>query len=339
MKHSIQKGVSFGSPVCVLACARPDCEQRSGRRAGKLRTGRPLFLIGLIVSVGIVGIVHAANNYSASFAAANSEYLSVTDGSQTGLDFAAADFTFEAWVKIASQVGTDAQYTIIDKIGTGDGKGYLYRYEDISGTKYFRLLVYPDGTNVGIYASAATTLTPGTWYHTAVVWDESKKATQFYLDAVTNGNLTGGTYGVGDTTGDFLVGSHVGTEGYFDGLIDEVRIWNDVRFASEISDNYNNELIGTEAGLVGYWKMNEFSDGATSVTRFDETANHNDLTNHNGVLSSADVPFDDFNSDSSPGKRVERGAVPAIPATSAVPGTRGERAIPATPATAAIPPQ
>jgi len=69
----------------------------------------------------------------------------------------------------------------------------------------------------------------------------------------------------------------------FDGLIDDVRVWNVERTATEIADNYNKELTGSETGLVGYWKLNS--------TLGDSTANNNDLTNNNGAIFSTENPF------------------------------------------------
>lgn len=43
----------------------------------------------------------------------------------------------------------------------------------------------------------------------------------------------------------------------FDGIIDEVRIWNLLRNESEIQNNMNNYLHGNETGLIAYWNMNE----------------------------------------------------------------------------------
>jgi len=62
------------------------------------------------------------------------------------------------------------------------------------------------------------------------------------------------------------------------------KLWSDVRTPTEISDNYDSELVGNEAGLVGYWKF--------SNNGLDETANDNDLTNNNVATFSSDVPFD-----------------------------------------------
>ena len=38
---------------------------------------------------------------------------------------------------------------------------------------------------------------------------------------------------------------------FFDGKIDELRIWNTARTQSEIQNNINNCLNGSETGLVG----------------------------------------------------------------------------------------
>jgi hypothetical protein len=44
---------------------------------------------------------------------------------------------------------------------------------------------------------------------------------------------------------------------YFKGKMDDVRIWNTARTQADIKNSLNKELIGNEAGLLGYWKFNE----------------------------------------------------------------------------------
>ncbi|MCK4388118.1 MAG: S8 family serine peptidase [Dehalococcoidia bacterium] len=58
----------------------------------------------------------------------------------------------------------------------------------------------------------------------------------------------------------------------FEGTIDDIRNWSDVRTQDEIQANMYAELVGDEAGLVGYWKLNEGVD----ATATDSTANAND---------------------------------------------------------------
>ena len=70
----------------------------------------------------------------------------------------------------------------------------------------------------------------------------------------------------------------------FDGDIDEVRVWNDIRSEAELDDNYLTELVGDEANLQGYWKFN--NDAGVGYT-----SNSNDLTNENTATFTTDVPF------------------------------------------------
>ena len=65
---------------------------------------------------------------------------------------------------------------------------------------------------------------------------------------------------------------------FLNGILDDVRIWNVARTQAEIQANMNIELIGSETGLVGYWKLNE----GTGTTALDSTANAN-----NGTINGA----------------------------------------------------
>ena len=68
---------------------------------------------------------------------------------------------------------------------------------------------------------------------------------------------------------------------YFNGLIDEVRLWNTSRTPAEILDNSDATLSGVESGLVGYWP---FDEGAGPTTA-DLTANANTGSLGGGVAS------------------------------------------------------
>jgi hypothetical protein len=58
----------------------------------------------------------------------------------------------------------------------------------------------------------------------------------------------------------------------FHGVIDEVRIWNVARSQAEIQADLHRTLIGSEPGLIGYWRLDDGS-GQQSV---DGTSYHGD---------------------------------------------------------------
>lgn len=68
---------------------------------------------------------------------------------------------------------------------------------------------------------------------------------------------------------------------YFDGELDEFRIWNVARAGSEIAGSLNARLAGNESGLVAYYRMD---DGSGSLTLIDASINANNGTLSNGVL-------------------------------------------------------
>ncbi len=75
------------------------------------------------------------------------------------------------------------------------------------------------------------------------------------------------------------IGGYPGEGAYFNGYVDEFRIWNVARTATEIMSTMNHTLVGNEAGLTGYWKFDEGmgTTAADAVT----TAGH---TGHPGTL-------------------------------------------------------
>jgi hypothetical protein len=68
---------------------------------------------------------------------------------------------------------------------------------------------------------------------------------------------------------------------YFNGYLDEVRVWSTARTQTEIQDNMNRELNGSESGLLLYYNMNEGSGSLVS----DKTSNDNNGTCSPGIIS------------------------------------------------------
>ena len=96
------------------------------------------------------------------------------------------------------------------------------------------------------------------------------------LSIYINGNLEGtGTLsspGIYYGPEDVLIGAWNATPTYlrrFDGIVDEVRLWDHARGAIDIAATMNCRLDGDETGLLAYWR---FDDGDL----IDSTGNGND---------------------------------------------------------------
>jgi len=116
--------------------------------------------------------------------------------------------------------------------------------------------------------SGTTTISNGVWYHAAATYDGT--TWRLYL----NGNLEA-TLAVGRPVESGTIqraslattltsaGAPAGTPLWFNGAIDEARIWNSARSQPDIISMQNTEITGAVAGLVARWGLNE--DALTTV--------------------------------------------------------------------------
>ena len=146
----------------------------------------------------------------------------------------------------------------------------------------------------------STTFPFNTWHHVAVVGDATASP---YLRIYVNGDLKasggsnpGSTFGVGHNPTSYtiyLAKTVWGTgDNYYDGLMDEVRIWNDLRTQDEIKANMFKHLNGDENNLQAYYKMST----ATGTTLVDNSSNSNDGTITGATWGTTYVPLGDLNS-------------------------------------------
>ncbi|UCE17254.1 MAG: MBL fold metallo-hydrolase [Gemmatimonadota bacterium] len=101
------------------------------------------------------------------------------------------------------------------------------------------------------------------WQHVAVTYN-GEGLVRIYINGIEQdvSFTTPPSGSIEDNSSDDLViGNGMGNLA-FDGMIDEVRIWNVVRTGEEISGTLDCYLTGDEPGLVGYWQMNEGSGEA-----------------------------------------------------------------------------
>jgi hypothetical protein len=89
--------------------------------------------------------------------------------------------------------------------------------------------------------------------------------------AITGGEIYTGYWKIGG--GNLLYWSNCPSSYHFNGMIDEVRIWNLARSQSDIQMNMNREISSEEEGLLNYWRFNEGS----GTTIYDRTLLNNGI--------------------------------------------------------------
>lgn len=102
------------------------------------------------------------------------------------------------------------------------------------------------------------------WYHLAFTYDNNTQTQALYLNGAIVATGTGSTPDYDAQP--FMIGADInfGTLGaHFPGFMDELRLWNVARTQSEIQAALNATLLGTEPGLIAYYKMDEVGRGAS----------------------------------------------------------------------------
>lgn len=112
--------------------------------------------------------------------------------------------------------------------------------------------------------SSANVLTLNAWNHVAGTF--SNGVTKLYVNGIAVATSTAPFTSIPSCTNTITMGEDptIGALEYFNGKMDDIRIWNTARTQSEISGNMNNCLIGNESGLKTYFKISE--NTGTTVT-------------------------------------------------------------------------
>jgi hypothetical protein len=176
-----------------------------------------------------------------------------------------SELTVEAWINATQWKPQSYQGTIIGKDGPTT-TGFVLRCGE-NGKLSFTV-----GTGSGgwVEVKSASVMQAGSWAHVAGVFDNGD------LSIYINGTLAGTTSTanlISTNTLNLYLGESTGFSGrFFQGYIDEVRIWNVVRSQAQIAANSLIDLPNTEPGLVAYYKFNQ-TTGTTTPNEIAATTN------------------------------------------------------------------
>ena len=197
--------------------------------------------------------------------------------------------------------------TIEDTPGFGDSEGLLYKSPDTSPSIAYAFLLTDTDTGpssivpfdltfaVGdgsqnTLVTAASAIQPGEWYHVAGVLNGNNM--ELFLNGISVGTNT--TPLTPSMNNDPIVlgkaSTTSGVERFFNGQMDQLRVWNTARTANDIRSNMHINLVGNEAGLAAYYDFDTgdaggINTGLTTLT--DLTSNALDGTLNTFMLSAS----------------------------------------------------
>src|SRR3989344_4096532 len=147
------------------------------------------------------------------------------------------NFTISTWVKVRSFVDLSG---VVGKGPTGANPTISIRADSNAGANQF-LFRINDGTNNAEDSWAGNSI--NTWYHVVmVVGARGTSGVLGYVDGVQRVSLDTSAVGIITSSSNWYVGWNERNNKYFNGSIDEVRIWNRSLTADEVSQLYMSNL-------------------------------------------------------------------------------------------------
>ncbi len=132
--------------------------------------------------------------------------------------------------------------------------------------------------------SSGVTITTGSWYHVALVYDNSGSQ-KIYIDGIERNSDTF-SENLKTTANTLKIGATAGSNGrYFDGQIDEVRVYNAALSASQINVAMN-QTYTCAADIIAYYNLDEANWGAVA----DSSGNNNDGSIISGIVPRNNAP-------------------------------------------------
>lgn len=195
----------------------------------------------------------APDNFGVSFNGVN-QFVNIPH--VPDLDFGTTDFSVEFWFEPSTS--PTGPVILFSKISTS-GVGYSIGYN--AGLLSVTL---NDGVNAPVVITGSTPLNSA-WQHCAVTFDRVGDC-RIYLDGIQDAILPISAVGSIANADPIGVGGPAvnvgGAAVFFDGKMDEIRVWSRVLAASEIANNMNAHINpNTQLGLNGYWDLNEGAGG------------------------------------------------------------------------------
>ncbi len=159
---------------------------------------------------------------------------------------AGGSFALEFWVKRGSLGGQQSV------VGQGTAEPFAGMEAGFRSDNRFVFSFGETGTDTPLVTAESVTDTD--WHHWAVTFNGTTRERVIYRDGIALASDTAAAVYAGG--GPFWIGRGI-TGGFFRGQLDDVRIWDQVRTGFTVAKDRAKRLLGTESGLVRYYRFDE----------------------------------------------------------------------------------
>ena len=220
--------------------------------------------------------------------------------------------TVEGWIRTTQVIPEDSAAMVITKWRGNERYAFAVLVDDSGGLRF------QAGDNFGpsVFVQGTTPVNDGEWHHFACV-REGNTSMRIFIDGLEDAVLTDFelnlAFDLGNSSALFF--GNWNNSLFYEGDLDELRLWERVRTRDEIRQDARRKLTGLEPGLAAYWKF----DGGPGARRLlDHTIKTNDgLLGFSGGASFQSHHFPSWRADDKeffvpPAFCVDEGAAGAI---------------------------
>lgn len=177
--------------------------------------------------------------------------------------------TIEAWVNTATNSGSHGPIIGNYQTNNGGAFSFLVRRENAHH-------VFWVGNNTNQYATVSlNTSTLNTWIHLACVWNGTTASV--YVNGVLTASTNPAMAALQNTVNHVYIGGAPLATEHFNGMIDEVRVWDVARTKCEINTFKNCEIPNNTPGLLVNYHFNQgiAAGSNTAVTSLIDATSNN----------------------------------------------------------------
>jgi len=183
--------------------------------------------------------------------------------------------TIEAWIYLIDNTNE----FVAGKENSGEGKYRLWVNENH---------LFEFKLNNLYSLTSASQAVKNQWIHLAATFDG--ETMRIFIDGILDAEQSFDSFTILPNTDNLRIGRSY-QYAFFNGKIDEIRLWDIARNQSEIQSTINQALLGTEPELLLYFPLINSTGNIVS----DESSNSNNgILYGNPVRQSSTIPFDDY---------------------------------------------
>lgn len=161
------------------------------------------------------------------------DYVNIADTTNSYLDIGQPGMTISAWIK--PKTLSSGEHTIV-----GKNSPYLLWVSSYNGNYYIRSALYKN-SDWNVAFSADHSISIGVWQHVVVTYDGAIR--KIYINGIQSGNTDTQISGNIDVSNSSLTIGQDFDSRYFDGQIDDVRLYNYALTPYQIKTLFNNGAV------------------------------------------------------------------------------------------------